>query len=308
MRVLVTGAAGFIGASVVRRLVAEGHEVGALVRPGGSGWRLEGVTSLTTIEADLADGGAVARALASWKPEACIHLAWYAVPGKYLDARENLDCLEVSLHLLESLAEAGCRHVVMTGTCAEYDTDLGFLRESGPTRPATLYAAAKLSLGMTAAIRAAQLGMTLSWARLFYLYGPYEDQRRMVPSLIRALLENKPFKASTGRQIRDYLHVDDVASALVALAAARANGTFNVCSGEPVRMRDLMATLGRFGGHEDVIRFGELPDREWEPPFICGDASRLRGATGWAPAYELEAGLRQTLEWWTARRKAEVRP
>src|SRR6202011_3100840 len=164
----------------------------------------------------------------------CIHLAWYAVPGKYLDARENLDCLGVSLHLLEVLAQTGCRHVVMTGTCAEYDTDVGYLRESGPTRPATLYAAAKLSLGITAAIRAAQLGMTLSWARLFYLYGPYEDERRMVPSLIRSLLENKPFKASSGRQIRDYLHVDDVAAALCALAAARANGTFNVCSGEPV--------------------------------------------------------------------------
>ena len=98
------------------------------------------------------------------------------------------------------------------------------------------------------------------------------------------------------------------AAALCGLASARANGTFNVCSGEPIRLRDLMGTLGRIAGHEDLIRFGELPDREWEPPFICGDPSRLRGATGWAPAYELEAGLRQTLEWWTARRKAEVRP
>jgi nucleoside-diphosphate-sugar epimerase len=192
---------------------------------------------------------------------------------------------------------------VMTGTCAEYDTDLGYLRESGPTRPATLYAAAKLSLGMIAAIRAGQLGIGFSWARLFYLYGPQEDERRMVPSLIRALLENKPFKASSGRQVRDYLHVDDVASALGALAAARANGTFNVCSGEPVPVRELMGTLGRIAGRPDIIRFGELPDREWEPPFICGDSSRLRTATGWTPAYELEAGLRQTYDSWASRQR-----
>jgi nucleoside-diphosphate-sugar epimerase len=277
--------------------------VGALVRPGSSRRRLEGLESLTTIECDLADRDALARALSSWKPDACIHLAWYAVPGKYLDARENLESLDLSLDLLEHLAQAGCRHVVMTGTCAEYDTDLGYLRESGPTRPVTLYGATKLSLGIIAAIRAAQLGITLSWARLFYLYGPDEDERRMVPSLIRALLERKPFKATSGRQIRDYLHVDDVASALGGLATAGASGTFNVCSGEPVRVRDLMATLGNLAGQKDVIRFGELPDRDWEPPFICGDSSRLRTATGWAPAYELEAGLRQTLDWWMSRQR-----
>ncbi len=197
MRVLVTGAAGFVGASVVRRLVADGHEVGALVRPGSLRWRLDRVEPLTVIECDLSDREALGRALAGWKPQTCIHLAWYAVPGKYLDARENLDCLAVSLQLLEQLAAVGCGRVVMTGTCAEYDTDQGYLRESSPTRPATLYAAAKLSLMMTSAIRAGQLGIGFSWARLFYLYGPYEDQRRMVPSLIRSLLERKPFKASS---------------------------------------------------------------------------------------------------------------
>ncbi|MEA2634878.1 MAG: hypothetical protein QOH92_1645 [Chloroflexota bacterium] len=302
MRILVTGAAGFVGARTVRRLVGEGHDVGALLRPGGQRARLEGVEPITPIECDLADQDAVGRALAAWKPDACIHLAWYAVPGKYLDARENLDCLEMSLGLLEVLARSGCRHIVMTGTCAEYDTDLGYLRESGPTRPATLYAATKLSLGTMAAIRAVQLGITLSWARLFYLYGPQEDGRRMVPSLIRALLERKPFKATSGRQVRDYLHVDDVASALGRLATTGAGGTFNVCSGDPVQVRDLMATLGRLAGQPDVIRFGELPDRDWEPPFICGDSSRLR-ATGWAPAYELDAGLRQTLDWWASRQR-----
>ncbi len=301
MRVLVTGAAGFVGASVVRRLVADGHEVGALVRPGSLRWRLDRVEPLTVIECDLSDREALGRALAGWKPQTCIHLAWYAVPGKYLDARENLDCLAVSLQLLEQLAAVGCGRVVMTGTCAEYDTDQGYLRESSPTRPATLYAAAKLSLMMTSAIRAGQLGIGFSWARLFYLYGPYEDPRRMVPSLIRSLLERKPFKASSGQQIRDYLHVEDVAGALCALAIAPADGTFNVCSGEPVKVRDLMTALARLAGHADLVGFGELPDRAWEPAFICGDSSRLRAATGWGPSYELEAGLRQTLDWWASR-------
>lgn len=123
----------------------------------------------------------------------------------------------------------------------------------------------------------------------------------MVPSLIRSLLERKPFKASSGQQIRDYLHVEDVAGALCALAIAPADGTFNVCSGEPVKVRDLMTALARLAGHADLVGFGELPDRAWEPAFICGDSSRLRAATGWGPSYELEAGLRQTLDWWASR-------
>ena len=64
-----------------------------------------------------------------------------------------------------------------------------------------------------------------------------------------------------------------------------------------------MLTLGRLAGQPDLVRFGELPDRDWEPPFICGDSSRLRSATGWAPAFELEAGLRQTLDWWASRHR-----
>lgn len=301
MRILVTGAAGFVGASVARRLLTDGHSVAAVIRPASPRGRLEGLESrLATINCDLADTAALRRELQSFKPEACIHLAWYAVPGKYLEAKENLDCLHVSLGLLEELAQVGCRAVVMTGTCAEYDTDAGYLREGGPTRPATLYAASKLALSIAGAARAAQLKISFAWARLFYLYGPHEDERRMVPSLIRSLLGGQPFKASSGSQIRDYLHIDDVAAALCRLAVEPVTGTFNVASGDAVHVRDLMLAVGRITGRAELIRFGEAPDRNWEPPFICGDPGRLR-STGWAPKYDLEEGLGQTVEWWASR-------
>jgi nucleoside-diphosphate-sugar epimerase len=305
MRILVTGAAGFIGSHVVRALLRSGHEVTALVRPDTPVERLRDIADrLSFIRASLEDDD-LATALRRAQPDQCIHLAWYAEPGKYLDALENVGCLRASLHLLETLAGAGCRHVVMAGTCAEYDTDLGYLREDGPTRPRTIYAASKLALSLVAAARAAQLGIGFAWARLFYLYGPEEDPRRLVPSLITSLLDGKPFDASPGRQVRDYLHAADVAAAFVAVAERGVSGTFNVCSGEPITMLQLMSLVGEIMGRSDLLRFGAVPYRTWDPAFICGDNRRLRTETAWEPRHPLAQGLAGTVDWWKAERVRE---
>jgi nucleoside-diphosphate-sugar epimerase len=299
-RVALTGAAGFIGSHVARVLLAAGCDVAVLVRPGNPLARLRDVADdLAVLPCDLADAAAVRAALAAWRPEACLHLAWYAEPGKYLTSPENVPALTASLTLLDELIRAGCGQVVMAGTCAEYDTDLGFLREGGPTRPATTYAATKLSLNLIAGHVAAAAGINLAWARLFYLYGPFEDERRLVPALIRALAHGEPFPATGGEQVRDYLHVEDVAAALWALAERRVTGVVNVASGVPVTLRQVMETVGEVAGRPELIQFGALPYRDWEPRFICGDNRRLRDEGNWTPRYPtLRAGLSQTVDWW----------
>jgi len=307
MRVLVTGADGFIGARVVRRLLENHHQVGVLTR-GVSGWRrLRGLEhSVSPIKSALEDLDALGSELSRWRPEVCIHLAWYAEPGLYRTAPQNLACLQTSLQLLETLALVGCHHVVMVGTCAEYDTDAGYLKEDGPTRPTSLYAASKLALNVIAGARATQLGLGFTWARLFYLYGPGEDPRRLVPALIQALLRGEEFQAMSGTQVRDYLHVDDVAAALCAFAEQAVPGVFNVCSGEPITMAHLMGIVGDFLECKHLIRFGAIPDRDWEPPFICGDNRRLRRLGTWAPQHTLAEGLRATVRWWEARDRTSL--
>lgn len=302
MKVFLTGASGFVGSHVARTLLTRGCEVAVLARPANPLWRLRGVADqLTLLRGELSDIAAWRQTLSDWRPEACIHLAWYAEPNKYLTSPENIPALTSSLTLLDELIKAGCRQVVMAGTCAEYDTDAGFLREGGPTRPTTIYAAAKLSLSLIGQQVALAAGVRFAWARLFYLYGPYEDERRAVPALIRALLRGDSFSATKGEQVRDYLHVEDVASALCALTERGVSGIVNIASGVPVTMRQVMETVGEITGRPGLIRFGELPYRDWEPRFICGDSRRLRSETGWEPQYPtLRSGLSQTMEWWKA--------
>jgi nucleoside-diphosphate-sugar epimerase len=300
MRVFVTGGGGFIGGRVVAQLLARGHSVATLARTGqpDAGSRVDAPTHV--LQGDLASIGALAPALRDWGAEACVHLAWYAEPGKYLDSPINTQLLGWSLDLLRTLAGAGCRNVVMAGTCAEYDADCGYLREDTPARPATLYAACKHALYLAAGQFARLESMRFAWGRVFFPYGPGEDARRAVPALINALLRGERFKASAGLQVRDYLHVDDIASAFVALAEGRAEGAFNIASAEPITIRALMEQIGDLLGRRASIEFGALPYREWDPMFICGDNRRLR-ALGWRPERTLRQGLEATLAWWKDR-------
>jgi nucleoside-diphosphate-sugar epimerase len=299
--VLVTGATGFVGAQVVRELIAAGEEVVALVRPSASRWRLDGVAErVNFVVGDLDQIQGAADQLKRSRPEACIHAAWYAEPGKYLPSPLNLDSLRASLTLLEQLADAGCRHIVGVGTCFEYDMAVQPLDEESTTRPFTLYAACKLAFKLIAEQRAPQLDIGFAWARLFYLYGPREDERRLVPAAIKALITGQEFPTTSGRQIRDYLHIADVAAALCALSKSRATGAFNVCSAEPTTIAALVRAIGEEIGRKELIRLGAYPDREWDPAEVVGLNNKLKQETGWAPRFGLRDGLAETIEWWSA--------
>jgi nucleoside-diphosphate-sugar epimerase len=312
-RLLVTGAAGFVGAHLVRQALDAGYDVAAVVRPGATRSRLRDVVgdatgrsrgssgALEVWEHDLAEARRLDASLGKWRPDVCIHLAWYAVPGRYLHAPENMDCLRQGLDLLEALASGGCRRVLMVGTCAEYDTRAGGpLAEDAPTRPETLYAATKVALAAVAEKRAAQLGVGFVWARLFWLYGPAEPEARLVPALIRALLDGQRFRATAGEQVRDYLHVADVASALLTLAFGETEGACNIGSGVPVALRELLLLAADLAGRPDLLELGAIPYRQWEPPVVYADVARLR-ATAWCPRYSLREGLAETVAWWRAR-------
>ena len=298
MRVFVTGASGFIGSHLVMLLLQAECVVAILSSDGSSPLRLETVQSQAHIvQGRIGEIDKLRPFLETFQPEICFHLAWYAKPGEYLYSPLNLNSLTESIALLQLLIEVKCRRIIMVGTCAEYDTSFGYLREDTPTRPETIYAASKLSMSIVGQQIARDAGIDFVWARLFYLYGEMEDDRRMIPALIKSLLRKQRFKATPGEQVRDYLHVNDVAAGLWHLAKSDVTGIFNICSGNPITVRQVMELIGTYTGAGEYIVFGALPYRNWEPMFICGSNDKLR-TTGWFPRHTLQEGLENTVEWW----------
>lgn len=274
----------------------------ALVRDGSSLERLADVADdVRLVHADLRDDAAVERHVERIEPGLCIHAAWYAVPGRYLDADENIALVAATAGLASALARSGCGRLVGVGTCFEYDTDAGTLSESTPTRPASVYAAAKLAAFLLAGQLGARSGMTVAWARLFYQYGPFEDARRVVPAVIGSLLRGEEARLTSGEQVRDFLHVEDVAAAICAIGASGVAGAVNVGSAEPVTLRALVELLASIVGRPDLLAFGALPARAGDPPVVCADNRRLVSECGWRRSRTHAEGLRETVDWWRAR-------
>jgi nucleoside-diphosphate-sugar epimerase len=215
------------------------------------------------------------------------------------DSLDSVEWVEASLRLLRAFGNAGGQRAVFVGSCAEYDWSYGLCSEAHtPTVPASLYGASKDGLRRIAEAAARKLDVSLAWARPFFLYGPYEHTDRLVPAIVRPLLRGQPAACSEGSQLRDYLHVADAAAALTALLESAATGPVNIGSGTPVRVRDIVATLGDALGRPDLIRYGAIPGSSEQAPLLLADLSRLRREVGWSPRIDLPAGLDDAIAFW----------
>lgn len=300
-RVLVTGATGFIGLHTLAPLRARGYEVHAVSSraPMPVAANAAGTEGVVWHRADLLAPDAAAELLAALRPSHLLHLAWYVVPGKLITAPENFAWVTASLDLIRRFSELGGRRVTVCGSGYEYDWSYGYCSEKlTPAVPNTIYGACKQALRLMAESFAAQAGLSAAWGRVFFLYGPNEHPDRLVSSVIRSLLRGEPARCSHGRQIRDYMHVQDVADGLVALLDSDVGGAVNVSSGEATTLREIVLTIGRLTGREDLIQLGALPARANDTALVVGDNARMTAETGWKPRYDLESGLRQTIEWW----------
>jgi nucleoside-diphosphate-sugar epimerase len=293
VRIFITGGTGFIGRPLCAAL--SGHELLVLKRALPS----RGTPGLSVLQGDLFNVAALERSLRAFAPEACIHLAWAGLPDYSLKmCRQNF---EWGLDLLDLLRSIRCPRVTVTGTCFEYGTLTGQLVEDAQPAKQGLFAAFKGAQRLAARSLYADSASALIWARPFYVYGPGQRATSLIPSCIAALAAGRKPEIKSPDVVNDFVYVDDVADGLAVLTTGSAPaGTYNLGSGIPVRVRDVVNLVARELGRADVYPT-EDHGRDAHATGFWSDQSHTRAATdGWEPRVSLEEGIRRTIAAWKA--------
>ena len=299
MSVLVTGAGGFLGSAVVRALVADGVEVVAVLRPGGSTDRLTTVAACPVAEVDLAAPDASAR-LRAHGPQAIVHVALDREAYRRVDPAYSELPLRAVLAALEGVPGARLVHTSSAWLLAPGDR----LAEDAPVRPRTPYAHNKAHADELVPRLAHEAGVAWLILRPFNLFGRYEDRSRLVPHIVSRLVAGEPAELSHGAQVRDFNDVDAVARAFAAALRARADAygsLYHIGSGRGTSARELAHLVAEQLGRPDLLRFGVSKTADDDVPVLVADPTRVRDAIGWSTPEPLEEVVRSTVAWWLER-------
>lgn len=296
MKVIVTGATGFIGAAAVAELAARGHEVFALLRPTSHPVRLQKVSGWHSIRAGSWDSAEVVKALAAHQPTAFVHCAWQGVGGAERNAPWQITAnLRLTADMLELAKKIGCSQWVSLGSQAEYGNLNQRISEDSPTKPTTIYGKAKLIATEATQAFCTAAGMKAAILRVFSTFGPGDAPAWFIPYVIRELMAERAPQLTACEQRWDYLYVGDAARAIASTVEAQVAGVFNLGSGTARPLRDIVQIIRSELGTTVSPIFGSVPYRPDQVMWLEADITRLSHATGWCPQTSLESGIKSTV-------------
>lgn len=287
MRTVLTGASGFIGSRVAKLLLDEGAEVHAIGRTD--------VPGATFHRADLLRDD-LTPLLAGIAPTHLVHLAWNEDRATLWNGVDNLAWVAASLRLALAFRDAGGTRAVFGGSSAEYDWMQPRLDEATtPLAPATGYGLAKRTLFELLTRTPALAPLSVGWARIFFAFGPNDKPDRLLSQVIDGIAAGRMVACSAGTQVRPFMHVDDVAGALIALLRSPVEGPVNIALAETMSVGDLARCAGTAAGDASLIAFGTQPLQPGEPPVLRAAVDRLINEVGFVPRYTIASGVAATV-------------
>jgi nucleoside-diphosphate-sugar epimerase len=293
MRILVTGATGFIGSAFAKLALSRGHEIGGMMLPTETPPTHVPVSDkMHWIKGTLAE--LPWKEIESFKPDACIHFAWIATPGVYLESPENEKHLEWSLHLARRLKGIGMGQFVGVGTCIEYKiADAPLNEEWTPVDPTTLYSRCKNALRETLEAEARKDGSHFCWGRVFYPYGVGEHPARLCSALVQKLQRGEKVVLKTPQSTKDYIYIDDLAAAILLTVEKKFTSTINWGTGIGISVRQIADSVACLLGRLELV--AEVSPPEKDPlGYVVADPSRLKNL-GWLPKVNLENGIAKVI-------------
>ena len=299
-KALVTGAAGFVGAVLARRLLDDGHDTQLVVRPGSERWRLADVES-TVHEVDLSHAGSVRALMGDVRPDWIFHCATHGAYSTQRDWRRMVDVNVLGTgHLVEAALERGFDAFVNTGSSSEYGFTDHAPTEDAPPNPNSHYAWTKASQTSLCRFTAKTHDVHMPTLRLYSVYGPYEEPTRLVPTLAVQGLEGKLPPLVSPDVARDFVFVDDVVDAYIEAAKKQdieRGGVYNVGTGRQVSIRDAVDVVRRCLDIAVEPRWQSMPERSWDTSVWVADPRKAEAELGWVANLRFEAGFERMLGW-----------
>jgi len=300
-RILVTGAAGFVGAALTRRLLAEGHDVHMVSKSTTVPWRLAGVEhDLHQHEVDLRDEERVRAVIASMRPEVVYHMATHGAYPSQTDADGIIQTnILGTWNILKALERIDYEVFVNSGSSSEYGFKDYAMRETDLLEPNSYYSVAKCAQTLLCQHVAKTESRPITTFRLFSVYGPFEEPSRLIPTLIRRCLAGEDLTLVDPDIARDFVYVDDVVDAYLRtdkLAQLRGE-IINIGTGVQSPIRLVAELILQHTGARVACHWGAMRARIWDAKTWVADCTKSTRLLGWRPTTMLSAGLEQTIAW-----------
>ncbi len=266
-KVIVSGATGFIGQHLIPILLKDGYEVLAISRSQKRAESLPWFKDVKFVSYDFHSDQQITEVEGF---RGLIHLAWQDLPNydSSVHLKKNLPC---SYKFIESLLNKGVNQVLIAGTCFEYGLKSGAISSYSTTEPTTLYATAKDTLRKKLTSLSLNKDFNLQWARIFYMFGKGQNSNSIISQLDFAIKnKQKVFRMSGGEQIRDYLPVEKAAEKLFYLYKSGNKGIFNICSGKPISIKNLVESYIEKKNSNIIPKYGYYPYSVYEPMQFWG--------------------------------------
>lgn len=304
-RFLITGATGFVGSCVARKLAALGCETHVLARPGADAWRLEGLeNSLHWHFADLTDSIRLNEIVSAIAPSVIYHFATHGAYPNQRDAdRIILTGVFGTWNLLKACAAVDYKLFVNIGSSSEYGSKEFAMRETDALAPRSYYAVAKCAQTLVSEQTAFAEGRPINTLRLFSVYGPYEEPSRLAPAVVEACLERRDLDLVSPDTARDFIYIDDVVDACLQVGqlSLQRGEVFNIGTGTQSTVRDVVNAALNSTHARVNINWGRMAARPWDSNTWVADVSKARRVLKWSASTSLAEGIAKTVDWRRAR-------
>lgn len=301
-KAIVTGANGFIGKALAKQLINRGGEVYAVVRENAT--HLEGLEECQIIGCDLKHYDQLPELIEDRNIDIVFHIAWQGVSsGDSKDAQIQLDNVAATLKLLDAMHEMGIGTIVGAGSIHEIESMVEVAQDKPISNFSMMYKAGKVTAHCMAKTVAGHYGIKFLWPIIINAYGEGEHTTRLINYIIKSIYKGESPKLSSGTQLYEFMHVEDVARAFCEVAERGLDGkNYIIGSGEARPLREQLEIVGKIaneikGGSPVPLQFGINDQNAVSLPLWAFDTTNMQQDIGFKPQISLEEGIRRTAQW-----------